>query len=92
LYAPGQRLGDYLKLAGGPQRYGDKDDIFVVRANGSVVSIRQAHGLLRSEALPGDVVFVPIKTSVPLLDKVVTLLSVLSPLATTGLGLAALGL
>jgi protein involved in polysaccharide export with SLBB domain len=92
LYVPGERLGDYLKLAGGPQKYGDKDDIFVVRANGSVVSVRQVHSLLRSEALPGDVVFVPIKTSVPLLDKVVTLLSVLSPLATTGLGLAALGL
>ncbi len=67
VYRPGsfevnraRRVRDYLDLAGGPQRVADKGEIFVVRANGSVVTKRR--GGLNAPALPGDVVFVPVKT------------------------------
>ena len=65
LYKPRQTIGDYLRLAGGPQRLSERSEVFVVRADGSVVS-RQQHrwssGFYDLPALPGDVVFVPIKT------------------------------
>lgn len=54
------RVRDYLARAGGPIRAADKGSIFVVRANGSVISRRS--GALAARVLPGDVVFVPVKT------------------------------
>lgn len=67
VYRPGsfevnraRRVRDYLELAGGPQRAADKREIFVVRANGSVVTKKR--GGLNARALPGDIVFVPVKT------------------------------
>lgn len=65
LYSPERTIGDYLRLAGGPTKGADEDSIFVVRANGNVVSERQAAGLFRSSEIaqlpsePGDTVFVP---------------------------------
>jgi protein involved in polysaccharide export with SLBB domain len=66
----GQRLvKDYLQLAGSPLRSADANSVFVVRANGSVVSSRQGQwfgGALlgmgpldKLAALPGDTVYVP---------------------------------
>lgn len=57
-YAEGRRLGDYLRLAGGTQDMGDEDEIFVVRANGTVLA--GGNRTLRAQALPGDLLFVPI--------------------------------
>jgi polysaccharide export outer membrane protein len=54
-----QRVGDYIERAGGPLRAADKKGIFVVRANGAVLSHR--NGALKSDVLPGDVIFVPVK-------------------------------
>jgi protein involved in polysaccharide export with SLBB domain len=54
------RVRDYLDRAGGPQRYADKSNIILVRANGAVLSRRR--GALNATVLPGDVVFVPVKT------------------------------
>jgi len=65
LFSAQRQLGDYLRLAGGPTRGADEDSVFVIRANGTVVSARQSSGwfscgTLRSEpALPGDTIFVP---------------------------------
>ena len=65
LYGEQRTLGDYLRLAGGPTRAADRDSIFVIRANGSVVSESQSSGWFTSDklsgtpALPGDTVFVP---------------------------------
>ncbi len=68
LHASERRLGDYLRLAGGPTRGADADSVFVIRANGSVVSNRQGKsGWFTSSgeevptmaALPGDTIFVP---------------------------------
>lgn len=59
------RLGDYLARAGGPTAAAQADSMFVVRANGSVLSARQGgwwSGRSQFEgepALPGDTVFVP---------------------------------
>jgi polysaccharide export outer membrane protein len=52
---------DYVDRAGGTQRAADKSNIFVVRANGEVLT--QKKGALNAPALPGDVVFVPVKVA-----------------------------
>lgn len=54
------RVKDYVAQAGGAIRGGDKGNIFVVRANGSVLT--RNRGALNARVLPGDTVFVPIKT------------------------------
>jgi len=54
------RVRDYIERAGGPLRAADKGGIFVIRANGSVLSKR--NGALSARVLPGDVIFVPVKT------------------------------
>ncbi len=60
-------VDEVLKLAGGPTRGADTGSIFVLRANGSVISARQSSSgwlgfgsnLTNLAALPGDTVFVP---------------------------------
>ena len=66
LYQQGRTLDDYLRLAGGPTKGADESSIFVVRANGHVVSSRQNSGYFgRGNQIatlatePGDTVFVP---------------------------------
>ncbi|WP_088310703.1 SLBB domain-containing protein [Novosphingobium sp. B 225] len=54
-------LKDYIGRAGGLQNVGDSKRIFVVRANGDVVT--RKGGLMKTRALPGDVVFVPLRTT-----------------------------
>ena len=52
-------VGDFVKAAGGVQKLGDKGEIFVVRANGTVLS--DGKRVLRAPALPGDLIYVPIE-------------------------------
>jgi protein involved in polysaccharide export with SLBB domain len=66
LHAPGRNIGDYLRLAGGPTKGADEGSIFVIRANGNVVSGRQSRNWFGSQesltsmrSEPGDTVFVP---------------------------------
>lgn len=65
LFTNGRTIDDYLRLAGGPTRGADERSMFVVRANGSVVSqLQSASWTSRGEAgrmtaLPGDTIFVP---------------------------------
>ena len=47
-----------MTSAGGVQKLGDKKEIFVVRANGTVLS--DGKRVLRAPALPGDLIYVPI--------------------------------
>lgn len=54
------RVKDYVAQAGGAIRGADKGNIFVVRANGSVLT--RSRGAINAHVLPGDTVFVPIKT------------------------------
>jgi protein involved in polysaccharide export with SLBB domain len=55
----GSKIKSYLEAAGGPQASADTKAIFVVHANGAVDSMR--NGALRGPALPGDLVFVPVR-------------------------------
>ena len=62
----GESINDIVKLAGGPTRGADSGSMFVLRANGSVISARQSSSgwlgggsLANLAALPGDTVFVP---------------------------------
>lgn len=58
----GQRptVKDFIDKAGGTMRSADRGAVFVVRANGEVLTKRR--GALGARVLPGDVVFVPVKT------------------------------
>jgi len=65
LFSDGKPLDHYLSQAGGVSRGGDARGVFVLRADGSVLSNRvmgswwNANGIERLAALPGDTLFVP---------------------------------
>lgn len=66
LFNDGRLVDDFLQLAGGPTRGADPSSIFVIRANGSVVTNRdrgswlnRTGGLSDLRAEPGDTIFVP---------------------------------
>jgi protein involved in polysaccharide export with SLBB domain len=62
LYEKGARASSYLSQAGGPTRDADKRSIYLVRADGSVVSSRQRgwFGSINGEVVtPGDAIVVP---------------------------------
>lgn len=54
------KVKDYVELAGGTLRSADRGGIFVVRANGEVLSRKR--GALNAVVYPGDVIFIPVKT------------------------------
>jgi hypothetical protein len=61
IYASGRKLSQYLDSAGGPTRDADKRSLYLVKADGTVVSSRQKgwFGGIGGEALnPGDAVVV----------------------------------
>ena len=64
LYEPDYRTGDYLKKAGGPARSADRSRMFVIRADGSVIS-HQTGSVFFSKTFdslqmyPGDSLIVP---------------------------------
>lgn len=66
VFQPDHTTLQYLSLAGGPTRGADKESIFMIRANGSVISAQQGASFWRSgndfkDAVvqPGDTIFVP---------------------------------
>ncbi len=65
-YKPGKTAEWYLKQAGGPTQLANKKGIYVIRANGSVVSSGGTSdwfsgGVLNTRMEPGDVLVVPEK-------------------------------
>jgi protein involved in polysaccharide export with SLBB domain len=63
-YKPGKSAGWYLRQAGGPTNMGNKKNVFVIRADGSVVGGAGglfAGGVQNTELRPGDMVVVPDK-------------------------------
>jgi protein involved in polysaccharide export with SLBB domain len=54
------KISEYVERSGGAMRSADKGGIFVVRANGDVLTRKK--GALGARVQPGDVVFVPVKT------------------------------
>jgi protein involved in polysaccharide export with SLBB domain len=70
LYATIRRAGAYLHLAGGPNRDADAKHIFIIRADGSVISHEAEKGIWGNEfdnlrMNPGDTIVVPEKTFKP---------------------------
>lgn len=70
LYVPDRRVGDYLHLAGGPNRDADRKHAFIIRADGSVLSRAAASGIWGNtfdsvRINPGDTIVVPEKTYRP---------------------------
>lgn len=69
-YEPRKRLNAYLNDAGGPTRQADTKRIFLIRADGTVIS-RQTHGEFwrsdfeKTTLLPGDAIIVPPKLKGP---------------------------
>ncbi len=65
LYQPGKHVGDYLDQAGGTTRDADNGRIYLLHADGSVVSAQNYDYLLffnsfgRQKMLPGDSIIVP---------------------------------
>jgi len=68
MHQKSKRVSDYLELAGGPTRDADESRIYILRADGSVMSAQSAgsfFGSLNGQSMmPGDAVVVP-----ELLDK-----------------------
>ncbi len=64
-FVPGKNAGWYLRHAGGATNMANTKEIFVIRANGSVVGRRSGEwysdGVLDTKMEPGDVVVVPQK-------------------------------
>jgi len=64
-FVPGKTAGWYLERAGGATGMANRKEIFVIRANGSVVGRRSAgwhdHDVLATKLDPGDVIVVPQK-------------------------------
>jgi protein involved in polysaccharide export with SLBB domain len=58
LYKAGERAGVYLNQAGGPDRQADHKRMFILRADGSVVS-QQYTDVRKSIVYPGDTIVVP---------------------------------
>jgi protein involved in polysaccharide export with SLBB domain len=64
VYKEEARLGDYLRQAGGVARYGDRSHMFVIRADGSVVSENANSSVFgrhieSTPMFPGDSLIVP---------------------------------
>lgn len=67
-YRPERRLEEYLRLAGGPTRDADEGSIYLLRADGSVISNRQSGwlsggwlsgGFSGTKLMPDDTIVVP---------------------------------
>ena len=58
IYLPGKRAKVYLHEAGGPDRQADHNRMFVLRADGSVVS-QQYTNVKKAAIYPGDTIVVP---------------------------------
>jgi len=70
IYHPGKHVSDYLEQAGGPTREADESRIYLLRADGSVLSTKKSNSILGrfsgdyggyygEELMPGDTVVVP---------------------------------
>src|SRR5204862_12229 len=67
---PGARLESYLQLAGGPNPEADRRHMFLIRANGAVISRESVKGPWGTEfyhlkLFPGDTIIVPDKSVKP---------------------------
>jgi protein involved in polysaccharide export with SLBB domain len=59
IYQPESDVRNYLKLSGGPTKYADPSHMFMIRADGSVVSRAKDSRFESIRVQPGDAVIVP---------------------------------
>ena len=106
VYQPALKVRDYLARAGGPTDAGDDDHIYVIKADGSVLSdqgVKDSEknrmfpllpsiggGLMEQHLEPGDTVFVPEKLIY--ISSLQYAKDVTSIVANSALGLATLGI
>jgi polysaccharide export outer membrane protein len=84
-----RRVIDYLRQAGGPDRDADKKRVFLLRADGSVVS-RQYANVLHAPIYPGDTIIVPpVIDRRSILQRVVDIAGIIGNL---GIGVAAIAI
>jgi hypothetical protein len=85
VFSPGLTRDDYIQLCGGTTPHADHKRIYVVRANGDVVSGNRAGWFRRSQRMdirPGDTIVVPLDTTkVPLLPLVAAVTTIIYNLA-----------
>jgi protein involved in polysaccharide export with SLBB domain len=87
VFGTNQRVIDYLRRAGGPDREADRKRIFLLRADGSVIS-SQYNKVEQARIYPGDTIVVPpVIDKRAVLQKIVALASVIGNFA---LGFAAI--
>jgi protein involved in polysaccharide export with SLBB domain len=89
VFTPGQRVNNYLRRAGGPDREADRKRIFLLRADGSVVS-SQYKNVGDQRIFPGDTIVVP-----PTIDKRAVLqriTSIATILSNLGIGAASIAI
>ena len=91
-YRQDETIGDYLRRAGGVQKFGDKSAIFVIRANGSLIAQRGGlfgGSVLGHKAYPGDLIFVPVNANRgEFWARLRDISSALSPAIVTGVAVA----
>jgi protein involved in polysaccharide export with SLBB domain len=89
VFTPGQRVNNYLRRAGGPDREADRKRIFLLRADGSVIS-SQYKNVGDQRIFPGDTIVVP-----PTIDKRAVLqriTSIATILSNLGIGAASIAI
>ena len=63
IYRPEKRLSDYLAQAGGPTKDADNSSLYLIRADGTVISRRQSGYFISNisgvKMMPGDTIVVP---------------------------------
>src|SRR4029079_8698480 len=63
LYRPDKSFADYLAQAGGPRKEADQGSMYILRADGSVISKRSTGTFFTSidgmHLMPGDAIVVP---------------------------------
>jgi protein involved in polysaccharide export with SLBB domain len=81
IYKVGYSRSDYIAMSGGTTQKADKGRIYIVRANGDVVSGRRSGWFRRTQSIemrPGDTIVVPLDTErvrgLPLWTSVTTIL------------------
>ncbi len=88
MYQPGRTAEYYLNKSGGPTKSADEDYIYVLRANGEVISAQQDAGfsspLDNTQLMPGDTVVVPEDLErIPYLRMVKDITDIVFKIATT---------
>jgi protein involved in polysaccharide export with SLBB domain len=85
VFQPGSTRDDYIQKSGGITQHADRKRIYVVRANGDVVSGNRVGWFRRSQTTdirPGDAIVVPMDTQrVPLLPLVAAVTTIIYNLA-----------